>query len=60
MHILLMMTQFQTFSETYFDGIYTYAGVHTVNREQLKHMGSDQNALKLISFGAACQKCKLA
>jgi len=31
MHILSMMTQFQTFIEIYFVGNYTYGGVYTVN-----------------------------
>jgi len=32
MHIPSMMTQFQTPTEMYFVGTYTYGGVYTVNR----------------------------
>jgi hypothetical protein len=58
MKILSMMTQFQTLTEIYFVGNYSYGGVYTVNK-------TDAHGIRLkyiaAHFFCCCiQKCKLA
>ena len=58
MHILSVMTQFQTLIEMYFVGIYTYGGVYTVK-------STDAHGIRLKYtethfFWCCMQKCELA
>ena len=68
MHILSMMTQFQTFIEIYFVGNYTYGGVYTVNYtyggvytvNKTDAHGIQLKYTEALFFCCYIQKCELA
>jgi hypothetical protein len=60
MHILSMMTQFQTLIEMYFVGIYTYGGVYTVNKTDAHGIRLKHSYIETRFFWCCIRKCELA